>query len=201
MKNQIITFLLIISYIFCTVTIKKAEKGSCKDSKYTFTLTGTSDEAISKATATVKLSSPLSTTATCTIADATLSNDQGSGGNPSSGGGDTPSSGGGDTPTPGGGNTPTPDDEETPTGSDRRRLAGTAAVTITCTISSALSDATITVSEVKVNDAAATITGMTQITDKVTCPTSNDGGDGNDDDSGKFIQLKSLLFMLFLIVF
>ena len=42
---------------------------------------------------------------------------------------------------------------------------------------------------------------MTQITDKVTCPTSNDGGDGNDDDSGKFIQLKSLLFMLFLIVF
>ena len=193
MKNQIITFLLIISYIFCTVTIKKAEKGSCKDSKYTFTLTGTSDEAISKATATVKLSSPLSTTATCTIADATLSSDQGSGGNPSSGGGDTP--------TPGGGNTPSSDDEETPTGNDRRRLAGTAAVTITCTISSALSGATITVSEVKVNDAAATITGMTQITDKVTCPTSNDGGDGNDDDSGKFIQLKSLLFMLFLIVF
>ena len=200
MKNQIITFLLIISYIFCTVTIKKAEKGSCKDSKYTFTLTGTSDEAISKATATVKLSSPLSTTATCTIADATLSNDQGSGGNPSSGGGDTPSSGGGDTPTPGGGDTPTPGGEDT-SGNDRRRLAGTAAVTITCTISSALSGATITVSEVKVNDAAATITGMTQITDKVTCPTSNDGGDGNDDDSGKFIQLKSLLFMLFLIVF
>ena len=192
MKNQIITFLLIISYIFCTVTIKKAEKGSCKDSKYTFTLTGTSDEAISKATATVKLSSPLSTTATCTIADAALTNDQGSGGNPSSGGGDTP--------TPGGGNTPTPGGEDTG-GSDRRRLAGTAAVTITCTISSALSGATITVSEVKVNDAAATITGMTQITDKVTCPTSNDGGDGNDDDSGKFIQLKSLLFMLFLIVF
>lgn len=200
MKNQIITFLLIISYIFCTVTIKKAEKGSCKDSKYTFTLTGTSDEAISKATATVKLSSPLSTTATCTIADAALSNDQGSGGNPSSGGGDTPSSGGGDTPTPGGGNTPTPGDGDT-SENDGRRLAGTAAVNITCTISSALSGATITVSEVKVNDAAATITGMTQITDKVTCPTSNDGGDGNDDDSGKFIQLKSLLFMLFLIVF
>ena len=200
MKNQIITFLLIISYIFCTVTIKKAEKGSCKDSKYTFTLTGTSDEAISKATATVKLSSPLSTTATCTIADAALSNDQGSGGNPSSGGGDTPSSGGGDTPTPGGGNTPTPGDGDT-SENDGRRLAGTAAVNITCTISSALSGATITVSEVKVNDAAATITGMTQITDKVTCPTSNDGGDGDDDDSGKFIQLKSLLFMLFLIVF
>ena len=200
MKNQIITFLLIISYIFCTVTIKKAEKGSCKDSKYTFTLTGTSDEAISKATATVKLSTPSSTTATCTIADAALSNDQGSGGNPSSGGGDTPSSGGGDTPTPGGGNTPTPGDGDT-SENDGRRLAGTAAVNITCTISSALSGATITVSEVKVNDAAATITGMTQITDKVTCPTSNDGGDGNDDDSGKFIQLKSLLFMLFLIVF
>ena len=193
MKYQIITFILIISYILCAVTITKAEKGSCKDSKYTFTLTGTSDAAITSATATVKLSSPSSTTATCTIADATLSSDQGSGGNPSSGGGDTP--------TPGGGNTPTPDDEETPTGNDRRRLAGTAAVTITCTISSALSGATITVSEVKVNDAAATITGMTQITDKVTCPTSNDGGDGNDDDSGKFIQLKSLLFMLFLIVF
>ena len=185
MKYQIITFILIISYILCAVTITKAEKGSCKDSKYTFTLTGTSDAAISSATATVKLSSPSSTTATCTIADAALSSDQGSGGNPSSGGGDTPSS----------------DDEETPTGNDRRRLAGTAAVTITCTISSALSGATITVSEVKVNDAAATITGMTQITDKVTCPTSNDGGDGNDDDSGKFIQLKSLLFMLFLIVF
>ena len=192
MKNQIITFLLIISYIFCAVTITKAEKGSCKDSKYTFTLTGTSDAAISKATATVKLSSPSSTTATCTIADAALSSDQGSGGNPSSGGGDTP--------TPGGGNTPTPGGEDT-SESDRRRLAGTAAVTITCTISSALSDATITVSEVKVNDATATITGMTQITDKVTCSTSNDGGDGNEDDSGKFIQLKSLLFMLFLIVF
>ena len=192
MKNQIITFLLIISYILCTVTITKAEKGSCKDSKYTFTLTGTSDAAISKATATVKLSSPSSTTATCTIADAALSSDQGSGGNPSSGGGDTP--------TPGGGNTPTPGGEDT-SESDRRRLAGTAAVTITCTISSALSDATITVSEVKVNDATATITGMTQITDKVTCSTSNDGGDGNEDDSGKFIQLKSLLFMLFLIVF
>ena len=192
MKNQIITFLLIISYIFCAVTITKAEKGSCKDSKYTFTLTGTSDAAISKATATVKLSSPSSTTATCTIADAALSSDQGSGGNPSSGGGDTP--------TPGGGNTPTPGGEDT-SGNDRRRLAGTAAVTITCTISSALSDATITVSEVKVNDATATITGMTQITDKVTCSTSNDGGDGNEDDSGKFIQLKSLLFMLFLIVF
>ena len=179
MKYQIITFILIISYILCAVTIKKAEKGSCKDSKYTFTLTGTSDTEISKATAKVTLSSPSGTTPTCTIADAALTNDQGSGGNPSSGGGDTPSSG----------------------GSDRRRLAGTAAVTITCTISSALSGATITVSEVKVNDAAATITGMTQITDKVTCPTSNDGGDGNDDDSGKFIQLKSLLFMLFLIVF
>ena len=192
MKNQIITFLLIISYIFCAVTITKAEKGSCKDSKYTFTLTGTSDTAISKATATVKLSSPSSTTATCTIADAALSSDQGSGGNPSSGGGDTP--------TPGGGNTPTPGGEDT-SESDRRRLAGTAAVTITCTISSAFSGATITVSEVKVNDATATITGMTQITDKVTCSTSNDGGDGNEDDSGKFIQLKSLLFMLFLIVF
>ena len=192
MKYQIITFILIISYILCAVTIKKAEKGSCKDSKYTFTLTGTSDTAISKATAKVTLSSPSGTTPTCTIADAALTNDQGSGGNPSSGGGDTPSSGGGDTPTPGG---------EDTSGNDRRRLAGTAAVTITCTISSALSDATITVSEVKVNDAAATITGMTQITDKVTCATSNDGGDGNDDDSGKFIQLKSLLFMLFLIVF
>ena len=192
MKYQIITFILIISYILCAVTITKAEKGSCKDSKYTFTLTGTSDAAISKATATVKLSSPSSTTATCTIADAALSSDQGSGGNPSSGGGDTP--------TPGGGNTPTPGGEDT-SESDRRRLAGTAAVTITCTISSALSDATITVSEVKVNDATATITGMTQITDKVTCSTSNDGGDGNEDDSGKFIQLKSLLFMLFLIVF
>ena len=200
MKNQIITFLLIISYIFCAVTIKKKKKGSCKDSKYTFTLTGTSDAAISKATATVKLSSPSSTTATCTIADAALSSDQGSGGNPSSGGGDTPTPGGGNTPTPGGGNTPTPGGEDT-SESDRRRLAGTAAVTITCTISSALSDATITVSEVKVNDATATITGMTQITDKVTCSTSNDGGDGNEDDSGKFIQLKSLLFMLFLIVF
>lgn len=183
MKYQIITFILIISYILCAVTITKAEKGSCKDSKYTFTLTGTSDTAISKATAKVTLSSPSGTTPTCTIADAALTNDQG-------------------------GNDGKDDDEEEKEeekeeGKTRRRLAGTAAVKITCTISSALSDATITVSEVKVNDAAATITGMTQITDKVTCATSNDGGDGdgNDDDSGKFIQLKSLLFMLFLIVF
>ena len=182
MKYQIITFILIISYILCAVTITKAEKGSCKDSKYTFTLTGTSDTAISKATATVKLSSPSGTTPTCTIADAALTNDQGGNDGKDEGGKDEEEK-----------------EEETPV----RRLAGTAAVKITCTISSALSDATITVSEVKVNDAAATITGMTQITDKVTCATSNDGGDGdgNDDDSGKFIQLKSLLFMLFLIVF
>ena len=185
MKYQIITFILIISYILCAVTIKKAEKGSCKDSKYTFTLTGTSDTAISKATATVKLSSPSGTTPTCTIADAALS-----GG--STGGGSSSDTGGGSSSDTGG---------DSSSDTEGRRLAGTAAVTITCTISSALSDATITVSEVKVNDAAATITGMTQITDKVTCATSNDGGDGNDDDSGKFIQLKSLLFMLFLIVF
>ena len=181
MKYQIITFILIISYILCAVTITKAEKGSCKDSKYTFTLTGTSDTAISKATAKVTLSSPSGTTPTCTIADAAVTNDQGG-------------------KDEGGKDEEEKEEEEEKT---RRRLAGTAAVKITCTISSALSDATITVSEVKVNDAAATITGMTQITDKVTCATSNDGGDGdgNDDDSCKFIQLKSLLFMLFLIVF
>ena len=189
MKYQIITFILIISYIFCTVTIKKAEKGSCKDSKYTFTLTGTSDTAISKATAKVTLSSPSGTTPTCTIADAALTNDQG--------GNDGKDDDGKDDD----GKDDDGKDEEEKDGETRRRLAGTAAVKITCTISSALSDATITVSEVKVNDAAATITGMTQITDKVTCSTSNDGGDGDDDDSGKFIQLKSLLFMLFLIVF
>ena len=181
MKYQIITFILIISYILCAVKITKAEKGSCKDSKYTFTLTGTSDTEISKATAKVTLSSPSGTTPTCTIADAALTNDQGGNDGKDEGGKDEEGK-----------------DEET-----SRRLEGTAAVNITCTISSALSGATITVSEVKVNDATATITGMTQITDKVTCPTSNDGGDGdgNDDDSGKFIQLKSLLFMLFLIVF
>jgi len=42
---------------------------------------------------------------------------------------------------------------------------------------------------------------MKQITDKVTWTTTSGNDGNNDDDSGKLIQLKSLLFMLFLIVF
>ena len=86
-----------------------------------------------------------------------------------------------------------------------RRL-GAGDVTITCEISSALNAATITVSGVKLNNTDATITGITQITDTITCPASGSGsgsgsGSENKDSSGKFIQLSGLLFLFILFAF
>ena len=166
MKYQIIAFLLVINYISCTVTLKNVNKGSCANSKYTFTLTGTTDAPITGSTSTVAvtLSSPASTTATCTIADATAAQAA---------------------------------EEEV---SDRRRLAA-GDVTITCTISTALDEATLTVSGVKVNNADAVITNLVQINDKVTCKASEEGNGGNEDDSGKFIQLSGLLLLFILFAF
>lgn len=164
MKYQIIAFLLVINYISCTVTLKNVNKGSCANSKYTFTLTGTTDAPITGSTSTVAvtLSSPASTTATCTIADATA---------------------------------PQEVDES------RRRLAA-GDVTITCTISTALDGATLTVSGVKVNNVDAVITNLVQIADKVTCKASEEEkDDGNEDDSGKFIQLSGLLLLFILFAF
>ena len=163
MKYQIIAFLIAINYISCagTVTFTNVNKGSCANSKYTFTLTGTTTAAITGSTTTVAvtLSSPESTTATCTIADAT----------------------------------------DPPAG--RRLVAGD--VTITCEISSALNDATITVSKVKVGEDDATISNLVQISDKVTCAASGSGsGSGSGDgNAGKFIQLSGLLLLFILFAF
>ena len=183
MKYQIIAILIVINYISCTVTLTKVNKGSCANSKYTFTLTGTTDGAITGATSTVAvtLSSPQSTTPTCTIADATAP---------------------GSNPTP----TPTPTDEEEeeetePVNPGRRRRLAAGDVTITCSISTALDGATLTVSNVKVNNVDATIANLVQITDKVTCKASEGGDDGNEDDSGKFIQLSGLLLLFILFAF
>ena len=166
MKNQIIAFILLITYSLCTVTITTVTAGTCANSVYTFTLTGTTTEALGKTqTAAVTLSSPASTTPTCTIVS------------------------------------------EDPAAATRRLKAGD--VTITCTISSALSGATITVSGVQVNGAAATITGLTQMTGTATCAGSSSGsgsgsGSGSTDekkDSGNFIQLSRFLLMIILFAF
>ena len=165
MKNQIIAFILLITYSLCTVTITTVNQGTCANSVYTFTLTGTTDAALGATqTATVTLSSPPSTTPTCTVAS---------------------------------------EDPAAPAVGDRRLAAGD--VTITCTISSALSSATITVSEVKVNNAAATITNLAQMSQAATCGGSSSGsGSGSneaEEDSGKFIQLSGFLFMIILFAF
>ena len=161
MKNQIIAFILLITYSLCTVTITTVTAGTCANSVYTFTLTGTTDAALGATqTATVTLSSPPSTTPTCTVAS---------------------------------------EDPAAPAVGDRRLAAGD--VTITCSISTALDGATITVSKVKVNNADATIANLAQITDKVTCKASEGGNDGNEDDSGKFIQLSGLLLLFILFAF
>ena len=184
MKYQIIAFLIAINYISCTVTLTKVNKGSCANSKYTFTLTGTTTEAITGSTSTVAvtLSSPASTTATCTIADATAP-----GSNP--------------TPTPA--ETEEEEEEEAtePVNPGGRRRLAAGDVTITCSISTALDGATLTVSNVKVNNVDATIANLVQITDKVTCKASEGGDDGNEDDSGKFIQLSGLLLLFILFAF
>ncbi len=161
MKYQIIAFLIAINYISCagTVTFTNVNKGSCANSKYSFTLTGKTTEAFTGATSTVgvTLSSPSSTTPTCTVADAT----------------------------------------DPPAG--RRLVAGD--VTITCEISSALNAATITVSEVKLNNTAATIENLVQIADKVTCPDSGSGSGSGIGSAGKFIQLSGLLLLFILFAF
>ena len=188
MKYQIIAILIVINYISCTVTLTKVNKGSCANSKYTFTLTGTTTEAItgSKSTVAVTLSSPASTTATCTIADATAP-----GSNPTPQDPQTPQNP--ETPQDG-------DNEDEDQDVNNRRLAA-GDVTITCSISTALDGATLTVSGVKVNNADAVITNIVQITDKVTCKASEGGNDENEEDSGKFIQLSGLLFLFILFAF
>ena len=161
MKNQIIAFILLITYSLCTVTITTVTAGTCANSVYTFTLTGTTTQALGNTqTAAVTLSSPASTTPTCTVSS---------------------------------------EDPQT----SRRLTAGD--VTITCTISSALSSATITVSEVKVNNAAADISGITQMTGTATCGGSSSGSSSGtteeEEDSGKFIQLSGFLLMIILFAF
>ena len=171
MKNQIIAFILLITYSLCTVTITTVTAGTCANSVYTFTLTGTTTEALGNSqTAAVTLSSPASTTPTCTIVS------------------------------------------ENPAAQGGRRL-GAGDVTITCTISTALSGATITVSEVKVNGAAATIANLQQMSGTATCAGSSSGsgtgsgsgsGSGSTDekkDSGNFIQLSRFLLMIILFAF
>ena len=86
---------------------------------------------------------------------------------------------------------------------------------ITYSISSSLSDTTLTVSGVKVkfkNDNEEYLVDTThidQITDKITCyiPNNEDTGNGTgnesnkEEDSGKIIHLSKYLIIIFLFVF
>ena len=68
MKLQIISLLLILSFISCDVTLTTVTAGTCSSSTYTFTITGTTNAAVTAESATVTLASPTGVTPTCTIA-------------------------------------------------------------------------------------------------------------------------------------
>ncbi len=198
MKNQFIYLLFLISLSTCEITLNAVKAGSCSNSVYTFTITGTTDANIDASTATVTLSSPSNVTPTCNIAKATIT----PAGDDTPGGDDTPVTPGGDTPvTPGGDG----DDGDGDGDDARRRLADTATATITCTISSALSSATITVKEVKIGGTAATLSPTTlTMSGTATCPTSSSGDTTNnddDEDSGKFTFVNPYIMLLFTFLF
>ena len=71
MKSKILLFLTLITYILtgdaAAVTISSVETGACKDKKYTFVIEANADGDLKAGSATVTLSSPASTTPTCTF--------------------------------------------------------------------------------------------------------------------------------------
>ena len=68
MKLQIISLLLILSFISCDVTLTTVTAGTCSSSTYTFTITGTTNGAVTAESVAVTLESPTGVTPTCTIA-------------------------------------------------------------------------------------------------------------------------------------
>ena len=71
MKLQIISLLLILSFISCDVTLTTVTAGTCSSSTYTFTITGTTNGAVTAESVAVTLESPTGVTPTCTIAAVT----------------------------------------------------------------------------------------------------------------------------------
>lgn len=75
MKSKILLFLTLITYILtgdaAAVTVSSVETGSCKDKKYTFIIEANADGDLKAGSAAVVLSSPASTTPTCTFEDVT----------------------------------------------------------------------------------------------------------------------------------
>ena len=85
----------------------------------------------------------------------------------------------------------------------RRRLADKN-IYINCKISTALSNANITVSKVEFSDSEADISRIPQKWDKITCGNSDtgSGSESNEEkDYEKFIQLSGYLLMFILVAF
>ena len=55
MKLQIISLLLILSFISCQITLTEVPTGTCSSSTYTFTVTGTTDAVVKAESVTVTL--------------------------------------------------------------------------------------------------------------------------------------------------
>ena len=72
MKLKIVLFWLCLSYALMDISFSAKPEGSCTDSKYTFTLTGTTDATVAQGAATVTLSSPVGVTPSCTVPDVTV---------------------------------------------------------------------------------------------------------------------------------
>ena len=196
MKYQIIYILFVITITTCTITLNKVNVGSCSNSVYTFTITGKSDLAISASNAKVTLSSPSGVTPTCSIAAASLtkeSEEEGEDGEEGEAeqGGNQPSN-----PT-----TPTTNEEEEEEEEEEsaqlRNLISSATATITCTISTTLSSATITVSKVVIGETEASLSSSTlSMTGTATCPTGDDKG-----NFGKFTFVNPYIMIMLCIAF
>ena len=195
MKYQIIYILFVITITTCTITLNKVNVGSCSNSVYTFTITGKSDLAISASNAKVTLSSPSGVTPTCSIAAASLteeSEEEGEDGEEGEAeqGGNQPSA-------------PTTNEEEEEENEEveenarLRNLVSSATATITCTISTTLSSATITVSKVVIGETEASLSSSTlSMTGTATCPTGDDKG-----NFGKFTFVNPYIMIMLCIAF
>ena len=195
MKYQIIYILFVITITTCTITLNKVNVGSCSNSVYTFTITGKSDLAISASNAKVTLSSPSGVTPTCSIAAASLteeSEEEGEDGEEGEAeqGGNQPS-------TPTTNEEEEEEKEEVEENTQLRNLVSSATATITCTISTTLSSATITVSKVVIGETEASLSSSTlSMTGTATCPTGDDKG-----NFGKFTFVNPYIMIMLCIAF
>ena len=195
MKYQIIYILFVITITTCTITLNKVNVGSCSNSVYTFTITGKSDLAITASNAKVTLSSPSGVTPTCNIAAASLteeSEEEGEDGEEGEAeqGGNQPS-------TPTTNEEEEEENEEVEENARLRNLVSSATATITCTISTTLSSATITVSKVVIGETEASLSSSTlSMTGTATCPTGDDKG-----NFGKFTFVNPYIMIMLCIAF